>query len=111
MPSILANGQSGGQLVISGLQWSGYHRVPMDGIQLVWDPLASGNAYVGLSGSYSGTGGVTIHSGTLLDGLPMQPGGAYFVPYAGCQPSGFIGVTFTHDVAASGLAFMAYEVF
>ncbi len=103
MPSVLTTNQSGGQYIMSGLQWSGFHQVPIGSLQLLWDPNASGNAYVALSG------GVTIRSGGLMDGFPLVPGASYQIPKLGAQTSGNIQVTFSADAACSGQAFMFYQ--
>lgn len=104
MPSIAISNISGGQRLYSGTQFSGQPAKPVGGVQLVWSPSASGNAYVGLSG------GVTVTSGGLMDGIPIQPGGGYFVPKLGIALSGQCNIFVLADAAASG-NLMTYEIF
>lgn len=116
MPSVQIGNQSGGQALFSGNPFSGTLR-PFGGVQLMWDPLASGlYAYVGLSGGLTVKSGVInssfINSGGGLDGLPMAAGTTYFIPKIACQPvSGSTPIFVACDQGASGLYRLYYEVF
>lgn len=121
MPSLLLTAASGAPFPIySGNPWSGQGTPhPVGGIQLLLHPNASGNAYVFLSGNPSGvTGVMTVTSGGafpngsgLLDGMLVPPGGSYFIPKLGINPSGSFGVYATCDAGASGQARLFFEVF
>ncbi len=104
MPSLLINNASGGQLVISGAQWSG-QLVPVGGVQFRLDTLASGAVYIGLSG------GMTVRSGGLLDGMVLNPGDGHFVPKLGYGPSGNPQIRVLADSTASGQALLFYEIY
>ena len=116
MPSVLVGNQSGGQPIISGYPWSGIAPTPpIGGIQLRWDPNASGFCYIALSGRMTvGSGGLfqsgTAYSG-LLDGMVLTPGDPYWLPRLVCGPSGSINIRVLCDAAASGQARLYYEVF
>lgn len=111
MPSVLLTNQSGGQNILSG--WvSGHPLQPVGGVQLRLSPIASGNAYVGLSGTVAITSGNM--SGTMsggLDGMIMKPGDTYFIPKLACGLSGNLTVQVATDAAASGQGRMFFEVF
>ncbi len=97
MPSLLMSNQSGGQPLWSGNPYSG-HIIPVGGIQLVLDNMASGNAYVALSGKMTvNSGGFSAASFSdgsgMMDGIPIFPGGTYYIPRLGCGTSGTMGVT------------------
>lgn len=112
MPSILIGNLSGGDLILSGCPWSGKAAKPLSTVQLVWDPNASGNCYVSLSGGLTvASGGFFLSGGGNMDGLPMQPGGTYAVPRAAMLQSGSINIYVTADAACSGQARMYYEIF
>jgi hypothetical protein len=104
MPSLLINNASGGQLVISGAQYSG-RLVPTGGVQLRLDPLASGAAYIGLSG------GMTVRSGGLLDGMVLNPGDGHFVPKIGYGFSGNPQIRVLADAAVSGQGLLFWEIY
>lgn len=124
---------SGFTPLFSGNPWSG--RVePVGGLQIVSDKNNSGNIYVSLSGGNAfsgqistlvGSGGPTITSGAMpisggmqigfMDGIPVGPGGAYFVPRLAIQNTGPNSGTFNIcvgcDLACSGLARVYAEAF
>ncbi len=121
MPSIQLSNQSGGQPLWSGNPYSG-KIIPVGGIQLVWDKSASGNVYVALSGKMTinsggfNGGGLPDGSG-MMDGIPIFPGGTYYVPKLGTGLSGTAGVSSGYpgvrvmcDDAASGNR-LWYEVY
>ncbi len=128
MPSILI-GQpylSGAVTVISGNPWSGKLE-PAGGIQLRWIS-SGGNCYIALSGGGPPLSGgfMTINSGTfplsgggasgLLDGMPMAPGDAYFVPRSALgsrdgQTSGRFNLFALADATASGVGRLFYEIY
>lgn len=118
MPSSLfgQNVTSGAQQIVSGNPFSGNTGLPIGGIQLRWDPLASGLAYVGYSGGPTGvtinSGGFFLSGGGLSDGVPLAPGDTYFIPmvklpYA--HTSGTFNIYFRADVACSGQARMYWD--
>lgn len=122
MPSVLL-GQpdaSGAIQLVSGNPWSGnkaFH--PITGIQLKMDPLASGNCYVGLSGSVTAnSGGYALSGGNyglsgegqFTDGIPLARGDSYFVPREATGLSGTIDIYVRHDAAVSGQARLYYEI-
>jgi hypothetical protein len=110
MPSALIDWVSGGFNLLSGVPgqlWSGWaHQAPVGGIQIVADPSNSGAVYVAFSG------GMTIQSGGYwlsgqvgsgyLDGMPVQPGGSYFVPKLAFPLSGAPQLFVQPSLAASG---------
>ncbi len=113
MPSTIVGNPllSGGQLLISGVFWSGSVR-PVGGVQLVLDPSSSGNVYVGLSGSVTLTsGGMFLSGGGVNDGVLMAPGAAYYIPKSALPYSGAVNVYVRHDAACSGQARLYYEIF
>lgn len=120
---------SGATVVISGNVWSGqgyYH--PQGGIQFRWFS-SGGNCYLGLSGGgppLSGnfmtmnSGGMQLSGGFLsgaLDGIPLEPGGSYFIPFSAFRPqlnviSGlYLNVFALCDQAASGVGRLSFEPF
>jgi hypothetical protein len=104
MPGAIVTNASGGQNLLSGNYWSGQGwPVPVGGVQVVPGPSNSGNLWIGMSG------GVTVNSGGPMDGVPVKPGQAWFVPrvhlfqgsgspqlWVACEPStsGFNSVFF-----------------
>lgn len=114
MPSIIL-GQplaSGPQIIVSGNPWSGQQaQFPVGGIQFRW-VSSGGNAYIGMSGGMTITsGGMMQSGGGLLDGMPMAPGDAYFIPRLGLKTSGAYTVYGMCDVAASGAGRLFFEIF
>ena len=112
---------SGGDILYSGNFISGItgplqaSTVPAGGVQLVWSPSAAGNAYVALSGGITvSSGGLTYLSGFTAgsrDGLPIAPGGSYFVPKSALRiTSGNLNIWVSCDAAASGTGRMFFEL-
>jgi len=118
MPSVLVGNISGGTQLFSGWPYSGRPQLPVGGVQLRWDPNASGYAYVALSGGVtinSGTfflSGGSLSSGTLgiMDGFPLKPGDPYFLSKLNFPVSGLMNIWIACDAAASGQARMYYEI-
>lgn len=106
MPSVRIGVVSGGQIVLSGVPWSGT-ACPQGLVVLRWERAASGNIYIALSGNMTvnsggfSTSGGFAHSG-LLDGMQLGPGEVYTIPKIGLQTSGTFTVYATPDAAASG---------
>lgn len=114
MPSTLLTAASGSPWpLISGNFWSGTGaNHPVGGMQLYLDAASSGAAYVSLSGGTTVTsGGFFLSGGGILDGMKMPPGGAYFIPKMGFNPSGQLSVYVTCDPGCSGQARMFWEAF
>ena len=116
MPSVLIGNPlaSGAQQIVSGNPWSGAGpSFPLGGIQLLLSPDASGNVYIGLSGGINVTSGGMFLSGSLgyMDALPLQPGGAYFIPKTAFRTSGEYNVYARHDAACSGQARLYWEIY
>lgn len=116
MPSVILNGQSGGQPILSGNVYSG--RGPGNPVQglvqlrFTTPVAASGQAYVGLSG------GVTVNSGTvagmsggLLDGLPLRDGDSFAIPKLAFNVSGLPNVFVACDPGVSGVGRLYFEIF
>jgi hypothetical protein len=75
MPGVILTNASGGQNIVSGNFWSGQGaQRPVGGVQVVPGPANSGNIWIAASG------GVTVNSGTAMDGIPVKPGQAWFFP-------------------------------
>lgn len=115
MPSVLLGNPlaSGAQRLVSGWPWtSGSYSVPTGGIQLRLHPNASGNCYVGLSGSVTAMSGGFFMSGSLgwSDGMIMAPGDSYFVPKAFVGPSGNVNIWIRADAACSGQSRLFFEL-
>lgn len=105
MPSLIVGAQSGGVLMFSGSIFSGnVVNKPAGGIQLVADAGNSGTVYVGLSGGITITSGGGMSSGGLMDGMPVVPGAAYFVPKIALAASGTPNIWLTVPAAISGMA-------
>jgi hypothetical protein len=113
--------------LISGDPYSGGLVVPVGGLQVRADKNNSGNVYLSLSGAFvfSGqvgclptSGGPTITSGAmplsggvssgLMDGFPLGPGDAFFIPRSALLVTGAYSGTYQPcvgcDPAASGQA-------
>jgi len=111
MPSYLIGNRSGGDLLVSGNPWSGQIR-PQGGVQLRLDKNASGTAYVAFSGGMTVTSGsVWLSGGGLMDGSPLYPGDALFVPRIATGASGSFSLYVMADAAASGQARLYYDVY
>ncbi len=118
MPSVIVTGQSGGMLVISGNFFSG-RNWPVGGIQFRNDKSTSGNIYIAMSGNVTVTSGSYPLSGGIysggLDGFPLAPGDAYFIPMQGIQNkgpnSGNVSIYAALDAAASGFNRLYFEGF
>lgn len=114
MPSTLLGNPvlSGAQIILSGDPWTGQKAMPQGGIQLRLDKNSSGNVYIGYSGGITVTsGGMFLSGGGLLDGMPLYPGDAMWVPRIATGVSGTFAVYARHDVACSGQGRLYFEVF
>lgn len=125
MPSIVFGyiPASGAVTIISGNPYSGYVE-PIGGIQLYASPLNSGLVYVAFSGGgppaagnfmTTNSGGMPLSGGGLLDGMPIAPGGGYFIPKIAitnrATTSGQFNLFGTCDAACSGQARLYWEAF
>ena len=114
MPSTLIGNPpaSGGQILVSGFPWSGNIR-PQGGVMLRLDKSSSGAIYIGLSGAMTITSGGLFLSGAsgLLDGMPMYPGDAMWIPRIGTGNSGSLAIYALAEAACSGQARLYYEVY
>ena len=122
MPSIILGNASGGQNVLSGAAlYSGTRASePVGGVQLRWSSGAPGTCYVALSGNMTvNSGGVLGVSGAylsgLLDGMPLYPGDAIYIPklgLGGAGPNSGMPTLFAAcDAAASGVGRLYWESF
>jgi hypothetical protein len=110
MPSVVVGFVSGGQLMLSGYPFT--RSEPIGGLQLVAAGFNSGMVYVGLSGGVTvNSGGMFLSGGGALDGIPLAPGGSYFIPKLGFPQSGVVNVYLGSDAACSGQARLYYEFF
>lgn len=109
VPSIVVGNPvaSGPQQVILGNPWSGVNPVPIGGFQFALAREASGSVYIGYSGGMTQNSGCMFLSGGansgMLDGMPINPGGGYFVPRTLVPyQSGAYNIYVRHDAACSG---------
>lgn len=111
MPGTIVGFTSGGQLLFSGAPFSG-RASPVGGVQLIAHPANSGVVYVGLSGGLTVlSGNFPLSGGGMLDGMPLSPGAAYFVPKVALLSGGPLNVYLGSDVACSGQARVHFEIF
>jgi hypothetical protein len=112
MPSVLLGFVSGGTLLISGNPYSGLRRSPVGCIRLKVDLVASGPAYIGLSGGVTVlSGGFALSGGGSMDGTPVYPGEEYTIPALAIPTSGTFNLYAGTELAASGRCRVYYEVY
>ncbi len=113
MPSAYLGNNSGGDLVFSG----GTNLARPNGggqsaVTFVWDPQASGYAYLGLSAPLTINSGSFATSGLsgAMDGVKLAPGSTFQIPLYGSPPTP-VTVYARCDQACSGLARLYWQQF
>jgi hypothetical protein len=113
MPGAVIGSFSGGQLLISGGNYSGVGLAfkPAGQVQLTAWKSNSGNVYVAFSGGVTVlSGGFPLSGGGLRDGVPVAPGDTYSVPKLAIPNSGIFNIYVAPDAACSGQARVFWEV-
>lgn len=124
MPSIVCSAflGSGPAQLISGNPFSGRRLTPQGGVQMRASASNSGIIFIWMSGGLAASGGPTINSGALfasggsssgmMDGTPLYPGDAAWIPVIGCATSsGYLSIFCASDAQSSGQSRLYFECF
>jgi hypothetical protein len=113
MPGAVIGFFSGGQLLISGGNYSGgIASKPQGKIELAAWGSNSGTVYVALSGGVTiRSGGYPLSGGGLMDGFPLAPGDTYTIPKIALTVSGVFNIFVAPEAACSGQARVFWEVY